>query len=88
MSVDTPRWPSRQDDAVMVWSEEQLGSRSSVPDLTRGRWPLMCQVRSALVLNHHEPVKRRYVCTRIAGHTGRHAAGSGGRIVAVWAGGR
>lgn len=27
---------------------------------------------------------RLYVCTRRAGHTGRHAAGDGSRIVSVW----
>ena len=47
-----------------------------VPDLTRGliRWPYTCPGRS--------PNGR--VCTRRAPHTGRHAAGDGTRITAVW----
>lgn len=47
-----------------------------VPDLTRGltRWPYTCRGRS--------PNGR--VCSRRAPHTGRHAAGDGTRITAVW----
>lgn len=47
-----------------------------VPDLTRGltRWPYTCPGRS--------PNGR--VCTRRAPHTGRHAAGDGTHVTAVW----
>ena len=47
-----------------------------VPDLTRGltRWPYTCPGRS--------PNGR--VCTRLAPHSHRHAAGDGIRITAVW----
>lgn len=50
-----------------------------VPDLTRGlkTWPYMCAARRP-----GPDVPR--MCTRRAGHTGRHAAGNGTQIVAVW----
>lgn len=44
------------------------------PDTTRGRWPHLCTAR----------VRSDWACTRIAGHTGRHAAGDGEHVVAVW----
>ena len=41
------------------------------PDLTSG--PVCCRAQWG-----------RWVCTRRPGHTGRHAAGTGTHIVAVW----
>jgi hypothetical protein len=58
-----------------------------VPDLTCGRWPRACGARAEFVVPG-APVRHRATCTRRAGHTGRHAAGSGGVVVAVWAGPR
>lgn len=68
--------------------------RSTIPDLTRGRWPnKACCVRTTLALevtDVDDPTAkprvyaRTAVCTRIAFHTGRHATASGGRITAVW----
>lgn len=47
------------------------------PNLTRGQWPHMCDSR----------LSDAFTCTRTTGHTGRHAAGAGDCIVAVWSGG-
>lgn len=58
-----------------------------VPDLTGGAWPAQCLARWRVQHRGH-PVWSGYVCTRIGSHTGRHAAGSSGRIVAVWDGDR
>lgn len=68
--------------------------RSTIPDLTRGRWPNdICTVKTILafeVTDVDDPTAeprvyaRTAVCTRIAFHTGRHATASGGRITAVW----
>ena len=65
-----------------------------VPDLTRGAWPdKVCNQRRLFTIapapapeaHLTGPFRSRQVtCTRIAEHTGRHAAGSGGLIVAVW----
>lgn len=55
----------------------QTYPRAWVVDLTRGWWPRACQAR-ALVDG------RGWQCTRRCRHTGRHAAGAGGRVVAVW----
>lgn len=69
-----------------------------VPDLTRGTWPDdVCNKRGLFYVEFAATVpalhvfpggasvlKRTVTCTRRASHTGRHAAASGGRIVAVW----
>lgn len=60
-----------------------------VPDLMAGApaWPLVCNARAEF-RRPACPVTHRAVCTRRAGHTGRHAAASRGRVVAVWTGPR
>jgi len=77
---------------------ERVTGTPVIPDLTRGYWPdHICNKRNrfwielvdALPAFHVFPdgstsLDRTVTCTRIAGHTGRHAAGSGGLIVAVW----
>ncbi len=50
-------------------------------DRTCGVWPRACGERWYL---DESGVSRYYTCTRIASHTGRHAAGLAGAIVAVW----
>ncbi len=48
-----------------------------IPDLTCGRWPGACDQRGTVD-------GREWVCTRRSPHSGRHAAGVAGRVVAVW----
>ena len=49
-----------------------------VPDLTPNSLPAGRE--SCPAVSRH-----MFLCTRLAGHTGRHAAGTGERIVGVWA---
>ncbi len=59
----------------IAWIVEDPDVESSLPpDTTRGRWPNMCSAR----------LGQDWTCTRIAAHTGRHAAGTGEHIAAVW----
>ena len=58
-------------DRIEWWS-----LRSGVPDLTnQRRW------KQKWCAGRH---KNEWLCTRRVGHTGRHAAGDGNVIVAVW----
>lgn len=73
----------------IAWNLDSHPHVLDVPDLTRGaqRWPDTCDERWTVPST--SPVHlfpRTFPCTRIWGHTGRHAAGSAGRITAVWAG--
>lgn len=76
---------------------DEITGAPVVPDLTRGAWPdRVCNKRGLFTVELVNPepgfrfpgggtsTSRPVTCTRIAGHTGRHAAASGGRIVAVW----
>jgi hypothetical protein len=81
------RTPARYDE----WCQFQgVGGAPILRDLTRGRWPnKVCNQRNRFTLeflNQARPraLTRDVTCTRIVGHTGRHAAASDGRIVAVW----
>lgn len=63
-----------------------LPGTAGIPDLTGGVWPAMCNARG-----HFTLPGRRYAvasCTRRAAHTGRHAAGDGTSVIAVWGDGR
>lgn len=57
-----------------------------VPDVTTARWPRMCTERSGRFANPDGAAEEWtiYGCTRLIGHTGRHAGGDGHYIVAVW----
>lgn len=57
------------------------GRAPVLADRTCGVWPRACGERWYL---DEAGVSRHYTCTRIASHTGRHAAGLTGAIVAVW----
>jgi hypothetical protein len=57
--------------------------RAPIWDLTGGVWLNMCEDRHAFPSAGGDIVR---VCTRRADHTGRHAAGNGVRVVAVWGG--
>jgi hypothetical protein len=57
--------------------------RTPIWDLTGGVWLNMCEDRHTFPSADGDIVR---VCTRRAEHTGRHAAGNGVRIVAVWGG--
>lgn len=81
------RTPARYDE----WCQFQgFGGAPIFRDLTRGRWPdKVCNQRNRFTLEVRDverprALTRNVTCTRIVGHTGRHAAASGGQIVAVW----
>lgn len=61
-----------------------LDGVSTVPNLTGGQWPSMCNDRRDFPVVTRGPAYGVW-CTRPTGHTGRHAAGRCGRVVAVWA---
>lgn len=65
----------------MVWDSINLHDLSKLPpDLTPvGRWRDRCWK----ITHAHSP-HGGFGCTRLAGHTGRHAAGDGEVIRAVW----
>jgi hypothetical protein len=67
------------------WNVDAEALAPQVPDLTAHySWPTTCTARwfpTEELLDDNRP----FACTRRGGHTGRHAAGSGGLIVAVWA---
>ena len=69
-----------------AWLETDHTVRcSDVPDLTTGRWPKACDTRHAWTLVTACGTRDvTTVCTRRASHTGRHAAGAFGRVIAVW----
>ncbi|QIK83084.1 hypothetical protein [Sanguibacter sp. HDW7] len=58
-----------------------VGYQPVVVDHTCGLWPSVCADRWNL---DTITTRLHYTCTRIANHTGRHAAGMHGVIVAVW----
>lgn len=70
----------------IAW-HEGVDTARWVPDLTCGAWPAACGARAEF-RRPGAAVTFRAVCTRRASHTGRHAAGHGGRVVAVWSGPR
>lgn len=53
---------------------EWVAWASDIPDLTEDEMRFMCLAEAP----------RLYCCTRRRGHGGRHAAGNGFQIVAVW----
>ena len=64
--------------AVNEWSRWDEGGPTSLPpDLTPRLLPGARHCRA-----WHHP--HGLICTRLLGHTGRHAAGDGDFIVAVW----
>ena len=64
--------------APVEWSRWDKGGPTSLPpDLTASLLPGSRHCRAW----HHQ---WGLICTRHAGHTGRHAAGDGDFIVAVW----
>ncbi len=69
-----------------AWLENATPARfSDVPDLTTGRWPTACDNRHPWTLATVQGTREvTTVCTRRAHHTGRHAAGAFGRVIAVW----
>lgn len=70
MTIQPPAW-----DSV-----GQLDLSTLPPDLTpRGRRPDRCWR-----VEHATSPHGGFGCTRLAGHTGRHAAGDGTVIRAVW----
>lgn len=70
--------------AGISWNRDK-DSGPTTPDLTGGKWPTMCDARWR-DLRPGWALTFAYTCTRPASHTGRHAAGNGVRVVAVWAG--
>lgn len=70
------------------WNIDACPNVLGVVDHTRGewQWPATCGARWALQQTRNPAYlyPRVFVCTRIAEHTGRHAAGMTGRVVAVW----
>lgn len=63
------------------WHIADVTRQPGIVDLTRGEWPHVCAERWYVTSGG---VERRYTCTRIANHTGRHAGGCLGVIFAVW----
>ena len=62
-------------DAAIGWSHRDEGGPTNLPpDLTPSLLPGV----------RHCCAPHGLVCTRLAGHTGRHAAGDGDFILAVW----
>lgn len=77
--------------AGVAWDLESEPDALDVPDLTCGlaSWPHSCGARKVVYSSNPAYLfPRVFVCTRVAEHTGRHAAGAAGRITAVWAGAR
>ena len=63
-------------DAAIEWSPwSEGGPASPIPDLTPSAHTMAPCCGAGW---------RGLVCTRLRGHTGRHAAGDGQHIVAVW----
>ncbi len=75
--------PRRRPRSLVFWEmpAELYGTGAMVPDLTRSCWPSVCTARTRRSLG-----TAHWTCTRRAGHTGRHAAGDGCFILAVWGG--
>lgn len=77
------REPTKADfalvDAGGAWHEHD--GCHNIPDLTRGRSSERCDEHR---LFHEPDGDANYLCSRRKGHTGRHAAGSGTCIRAVW----
>lgn len=67
--------------APREWHLYRDSRPGDVPDLTTATWPHVCQERTTTT--YHD-VRHTYTCTRLIGHTGRHAAGDSCYIVAVW----
>ena len=64
-------------NAAIEWSRWDEGGRTSLPpDLTS--WLPFGELHCGATNS------RGLICTRLPGHTGRHAAGDGEFIVAVW----
>ena len=64
-------------NAAIEWSPRDEGGPTSLPpDLTPS---LMPGARHCCAEHPHS-----LICTRLPGHTGRHAAGDGDFIIAVW----
>jgi hypothetical protein len=63
--------------AATAWIRGDEHAPDWVPDLTiqLARDRPCCKAREG---------RKGFICTRLLGHTGRHAAGDGERIVAVW----
>lgn len=78
-----PRGLPRRPLHVSSWHEANtLTGISPLTDTTLGQWPAVCNARTEFT--GMDLAKHPVTCTRIAHHTGRHAAGAFGRIVAVW----
>lgn len=60
--------------ATGEWREELLPPDTTVRPINLDTWCGAVAPHTFSVL----------VCTRLPGHTGRHAAGTGWRIIAVW----
>lgn len=73
---------SRDAIDARAWSIETHPDAPWIPDPTLGMFPNICLAEGAI--NPADPPGFYYVCTRIPHQTGRHAAGSFGRLVAVW----
>lgn len=73
----------RRPTPVSSWHEaNSLAGVSPFADTTRGQWLTICDARTEFT--GLDLAKYPVTCTRINGHTRRHAAGAYGRIVAVW----
>ncbi|HEY5514907.1 MAG TPA: hypothetical protein VIK12_01705 [Pengzhenrongella sp.] len=80
VAIDAALWQNAID--VRAWSIERHPGVPWTADPTLGWYPSIC-----LAERFHAAgglPGACYVCTRIPDHTGRHAAGMLGQLVAVW----
>lgn len=67
------------------WCLPYSDARSGVPDMTPSKPYQSKQTCHRQKEFHFGGIIRRvYFCTRSEGHFGRHAAGDGGQVIAVW----
>ena len=82
VAIRRPGLP-RRPRSVSSWHEVNTVRRiSPFADTTCGQWLTICGARTEFT--DLGARKHPVTCTRINDHTGRHAAGAFGRIVAVW----
>ena len=63
------------------WSWLDVPEAHLPPDLTGGVVDRMCRARKVV---RTQGAAGELLCTRLTGHTGRHAAGDGRNVCGVW----
>ena len=80
VAIDAALWQNAID--VRAWSIETHPGVPWTADPTLGCYPSICLAKRFHAAGGLPGAY--YVCTRIPDHTGRHAAGTLGQLVAVW----